>query len=151
MRTLLLSFPVLLSMSFTQLAAGQATKKPAATKSSTATSSAAKKTSSKKSSQTAASKKKKATTARAVQQHPTTERYTEIQKALVDRGYLDQADGQWDADSVAALKKFQQDQELTADGKLGALSLMALGLGPRRGAFAVAAPVPNLGSPTPVE
>lgn len=149
MRTLLLSFTVLLSMSFTQLAAGQ-TKKPAPAKSSTATSSAAKKSSSKKSSKTAASKKK-ATVVRSVQQHPTTERYTEIQQALVDRGYLNQADGQWDAESVEALKKFQQDQELAADGKLGALSLMALGLGPRRGAFVVAAPVPNYASPTPVE
>ena len=38
--------------------------------------------------------------------------------------------GAWGADSVAALKKFQQDQNLAVDGKLGALSLIALGLGP---------------------
>ena len=70
------------------------------------------------------------------------DRYLEIEQALVERGYLEQADGAWGAESVAALKKFQQDQELTADGKLGALSLTALGLGPRRGAFVVAPPVP---------
>jgi len=31
-----------------------------------------------------------------------------------------------------ALKRFQRDQNLTEDGKIGALSLIALGLGPRR-------------------
>jgi hypothetical protein len=30
------------------------------------------------------------------------------------------------------LKRFQSDQSLTPDGKLGALSLIALGLGPKR-------------------
>ncbi|HLW77200.1 MAG TPA: hypothetical protein VKS01_09440, partial [Bryobacteraceae bacterium] len=40
--------------------------------------------------------------------------------------------GNWSADSIASLKRFQQDQNLTADGKIGALSLIALGLGPRR-------------------
>jgi peptidoglycan hydrolase-like protein with peptidoglycan-binding domain len=71
----------------------------------------------------------------ATQQQPTKERYAEIQQALVDRGYLEIADGNWGPQSVAALKKFQQDQQLPADGKLGALSLTALGLGPRHGAF----------------
>ena len=106
-----------------------------------ATSTSPKATSSKKTSKTAvASKNKKPV--RVVQQHPTSDRYLEIEQALVERGYLEQADGAWGAESVAALKKFQQDQELTADGKLGALSLTALGLGPRRGAFVVAPPVP---------
>lgn len=31
-----------------------------------------------------------------------------------------------------ALKRFQRDQNLTEDGKIGALSLIALGLGPNR-------------------
>jgi len=106
-----------------------------------ATSTSPKATSSKKTSKTAvASKSKKPV--RVAQQHPTSDRYLEIEQALVERGYLEQADGTWSAESVAALKKFQQDQELTADGKLGALSLTALGLGPRRGAFVVAPPVP---------
>ncbi len=69
----------------------------------------------------------------AAQQHPTAERYTEIEQALVDRGYLPEANGNWGTDSVEALKKFQSDQRLPADGKLGALSLRALGLGARRG------------------
>jgi hypothetical protein len=84
----------------------------------------------------------------ATQQHPTQERYTEIEQALVDRGYLAEAKGRWGAEAVSALKKFQQDQELPVDGKLGALSLTALGLGPRRGAFVVAPVVPvNSGAP----
>jgi peptidoglycan hydrolase-like protein with peptidoglycan-binding domain len=93
--------------------------------------------------------------ARYVQQHPSSERYTEIQKALVDRGYLDQATGNWGADSVAALKKFQQEQGLPADGKLGALSLTALGLGPRRGGTVeeaiTAGVLPSGSAPTPLD
>jgi len=67
------------------------------------------------------------------QQAPTADRYKEIQQALVDKGYLhSEATGTWDADSAAALKRFQADQNLTADGKLSSLSLIALGLGPKR-------------------
>ena len=131
MRVLILSLAVALLLS--PLAAKTSAK------SAPAKSAPAKKTTAKK---TTAKTAKKKTPARAAQQHPTSERYTEIQQALVDRGYLEQADGAWGPTSVAALKKFQQDQELNADGKLGALSLTALGLGPRRGAFVVAPPVP---------
>jgi peptidoglycan hydrolase-like protein with peptidoglycan-binding domain len=68
-----------------------------------------------------------------VQQQPTPQRYKEIQQALADRGYYKGAiDGNWGADSVEALKRFQDDQNLTATGKLDSLSLIALGLGPRR-------------------
>jgi peptidoglycan hydrolase-like protein with peptidoglycan-binding domain len=57
----------------------------------------------------------------------------QIQQALADKGYYTgPVNGVWDADSVAALKKFQEDQNLTVDGKLGSLSLIALGLGPKR-------------------
>jgi peptidoglycan hydrolase-like protein with peptidoglycan-binding domain len=57
----------------------------------------------------------------------------EIQRALADRGYLEATapTGIWDAASIAALKKFQQEQNLTASGKIDSLSLIALGLGPR--------------------
>ena len=41
-------------------------------------------------------------------------------------------DGVWGADSIDALKRFQKDQNLDGDGKLGALSLIGLGLGPKR-------------------
>jgi peptidoglycan hydrolase-like protein with peptidoglycan-binding domain len=64
---------------------------------------------------------------------PTPERYKEIQQALTDRGhYTGPVNGIWGPESVAALKSFQQEQNLTPDGKLGALSLIALGLGPKR-------------------
>jgi peptidoglycan hydrolase-like protein with peptidoglycan-binding domain len=70
---------------------------------------------------------------RSFQQAPTADRYKEIQQALISKGYLQgEATGQWGPDSVAALTRFQTDQNLTADGKIGSLSLIALGLGPKR-------------------
>ncbi len=67
------------------------------------------------------------------QQQPTPERYQEIQQALIDRGYLQEpATGVWGPDSVAALKSYQTGQKLEATGKLDALSLIRLGLGPQR-------------------
>ena len=67
------------------------------------------------------------------QTQPTAERYMEIQQALAERGfYQGPIDGNWTAACVEALKRFQTDQNLAADGKLGALSLIALGLGPNR-------------------
>jgi len=69
-----------------------------------------------------------------VQQQPSSERYKEIQQALADKGYFrGPADGAWNGDSIDALKRFQKDQNLDPDGKIGALSLMALGLGPKHG------------------
>jgi len=65
------------------------------------------------------------------QQHPDPERYAEIQKALADRGYFHgKANGEWKDDSVDALKRFQTDQKLPDDGRIGALTLTGLGLGP---------------------
>lgn len=64
---------------------------------------------------------------------PSPERYKEIQQALVDRGYLaGEPTGEWKQDSVDALKRFQQDQKLEISGKLDSLSIIALGLGPKR-------------------
>lgn len=84
---------------------------------------------------TAKSAKKPAATAsarRSTQQQPTADRYKEIQQALVGKGYFNgAADGNWGPGSVDALKRFQRDQNLTEDGKIGSLSLIALGLGPR--------------------
>ena len=69
-----------------------------------------------------------------VQMQPSTDRYKEIQQALSDKGYFrGMPDGLWNAESVDALKRFQKDQNLDPDGKIGSLSLMALGLGPKRG------------------
>ncbi|MGD1094673.1 MAG: peptidoglycan-binding domain-containing protein [Bryobacteraceae bacterium] len=70
---------------------------------------------------------------RSAQQQPTQERYKEIQTALTERGYFSGTpDGTWGPESSEALKRFQRDQNLTDDGKIGSLSLIALGLGPKR-------------------
>jgi peptidoglycan hydrolase-like protein with peptidoglycan-binding domain len=67
------------------------------------------------------------------QQQPTADRYREIQQALADRGYLkSEPNGIWGPESVEALKKFQEDQNLKPSGKLDPLSLISLGLGPKR-------------------
>jgi len=113
--------------------AGQktATKtKTAAAKTSAKTSSAKKQTTS-----TARKTTVKRRTARrpAVQQQPTKERYAEIQQALIDRGFLEgPASGVWDRQSVEALKRFQESERLEPTGKITALSLIRLGLGPKR-------------------
>ena len=74
------------------------------------------------------------TTWRNRQLAPTPDRYREIQQALVTKGYLgpDEATGSWNQESVEALKKFQGDQKLDPSGKINSLSLIALGLGPKR-------------------
>ena len=57
----------------------------------------------------------------------------EIQRALADRGYYQgPVDGSWNSESIEGLKRFQKDQRLSGDGKLDSLSLIALGLGPKR-------------------
>jgi peptidoglycan hydrolase-like protein with peptidoglycan-binding domain len=79
--------------------------------------------------------KKRVPSWRQGQQTPTPERYQEIQQALVAKGYLEgPATGDWGANSAEALRRFQQDQHLDATGKLDSLSLIALGLGPKRAA-----------------
>ena len=106
---------------------------------SSTTSSGSKKTSASKKT---VSKKKTAVVRRVAQQQPTPERYKEIQQALADKGYFHgPVDGVWGADSTEALKRFQRAQNLEEDGKIGSLSLIALGLGPLRSA-APAAPRP---------
>jgi hypothetical protein len=75
------------------------------------------------------------------QTQPTPDRYKEIQQALAERGYFNgSADGTWGPSSSDALKRFQHDQNLTEEGKIDALSLTALGLGPRRTAPASVIP-----------
>jgi peptidoglycan hydrolase-like protein with peptidoglycan-binding domain len=70
---------------------------------------------------------------RASQQAPTADRYREIQQALMQHGYLSGvASGVWNAETVEAMKRFQRDQNLTPTGKPSSLSLIALGLGPKR-------------------
>ena len=70
---------------------------------------------------------------RSSQQVPTPERYREIQQALAGKGYFSgAANGAWGTDSVQALKRFQHEQNLSETGKLDSVSLIALGLGPKR-------------------
>ena len=73
------------------------------------------------------------TTWRTRQAAPTADRYREIQEALAARGYLslEEANGTWGPSSADALKKFQAEQTLESTGRIDALSLIALGLGPR--------------------
>jgi hypothetical protein len=84
------------------------------------------------------------------QARPDPERYQEIQKALADRGYFKtEPNGQWDTDSVDALKRFQADQRLDMDGKINARTLVGLGLGPKHDRSAVAS-APSVGPATAV-
>jgi peptidoglycan hydrolase-like protein with peptidoglycan-binding domain len=77
--------------------------------------------------------KKRPVTAHRAPQQPSPERYKEIQTALAAKGYFaGEPDGNWGPGSVDALKRFQHDQNLTEDGKIGSLSLIALGHGPKR-------------------
>lgn len=92
-----------------------------------------KKAGSKRSSRSSSSTQRARTSSPPRQSAPTPERYMEIQRALADKGhYQGEIDGVWDADCVEALRKFQAEQNLAPDGKLGSLSLIALGLGPKR-------------------
>ena len=70
---------------------------------------------------------------RSSQVQPSSERYKEIQQALSEKGYFGgSADGNWGPESMDALKRFQHDQNITEDGKISSLSIIALGLGPKR-------------------
>jgi len=74
------------------------------------------------------------TTWRNRQMSPAPERYKEIQEALVAKGYLssEDANGAWNTASTEALKRFQSEQNIESNGKINSLSLIALGLGPKR-------------------
>jgi peptidoglycan hydrolase-like protein with peptidoglycan-binding domain len=97
-----------------------------------ATSTAKKKKAVKRVTSTAKSKRPVAVAHRAPQQ-PSPERFKEIQTALASKGYFKtEPDGNWGPASIDALKRFQHDQNLVEDGKIGSLSLSALGLGPKR-------------------
>jgi hypothetical protein len=61
-----------------------------------------------------------------------TERATEIQNALIKRGYLDgPPSGQWDDGTVDAMKAFQSDNGISATGMPSAPSLKRLGVSKR--------------------
>ena len=78
---------------------------------------------------------------RSRQQAPTPDRYKQIQEALAAKGYLKASpSGVWNGESTDALRRFQADQKLEPSGKLNSLSLIALGLGPRRDTASVPPP-----------
>ena len=134
-------------------AAKRKTSKPSRSKSSTHRKTASKSAKTSKSSKTArrgkTSHTKTAAAWRSRQLAPSPDRYKEIQAALVQRGYLKKdANGVWDGDSADALRRFQQDQNLEATGKLNSLSLIALGLGPKHSA-PVAPPATALPAASP--
>lgn len=84
------------------------------------------------------------------QQNPTEDRHNEIQKALATRGYLSsEPTGKWDTSTVEAMKRFQQDQNLPPTGKITSLSLIALGLGPKRERAATSSVAPPDGASVP--
>jgi peptidoglycan hydrolase-like protein with peptidoglycan-binding domain len=99
--------------------------------------------SSKKSPAKKGAPRKPAVTWRNRQLSPTPDRYRDIQSALAAKGYMNSEDatGTWSQNSVDALKRFQQDQNLDPSGKINSLSLIALGLGPKREPIAAAAPM----------
>lgn len=114
-------------------------KKPAARKTTAAKKPAARKTTASKSrpSQGArrTTRRRSATATKPrVPLQPSAERLTEVQTALAGAGYLQAAPtGKWDDSSIAAMKRFQEEHSIPATGKINSLSLIALGLGPKRG------------------
>ncbi len=79
--------------------------------------------------------RKAAAPRRMTQQQPGEDRVREIQQALTEKGYNVEVNGVWGPESTEALKKFQEDQNInnmSGRGKLDSLTLIALGLGPKR-------------------
>jgi peptidoglycan hydrolase-like protein with peptidoglycan-binding domain len=81
------------------------------------------------------SKKKKSSHRRSArrepfQKAPTPDRISEIQTALSRGGYFEgDPNGKWDANTVAAMQKFQSANGLNSSGKIDAITLQKLGLG----------------------
>jgi len=74
-----------------------------------------------------------------------TERVTEIQKALIKLGYLSGTpSGQYDEDTVQAMKQFQSANQLTTTGLPSAHALKRLGV-PKRSGDSYAVPVKSGG------
>jgi peptidoglycan hydrolase-like protein with peptidoglycan-binding domain len=114
-------------------AGGKATLKRTSQAASGKKAAPAKRQSSAKTSASARSKTPARSTWRTIQTSPSRVRIIEIQQALAEKGYFDgAATGDWGSSSIEALKRFQQDQLLEPTGRINALTLIALGLGPKR-------------------
>jgi hypothetical protein len=75
------------------------------------------------------------------QLHPTASRYKRIQQALEEKGYYHgKIDGKWGPDSISALERFQTEQGIENEGKITALALIGLGLGPKHSHAIVPSP-----------
>ncbi len=82
------------------------------------------------------------------QLRPTPARISEIQAALIQKGYLKGGPaGVWDAETKNAMQRFQQDSNLEPTGQLDAQSLIKLGLGPETAG--AGAPRPPAAQPSP--
>jgi len=93
----------------------------------------------------------KSVTWRNRQTAPSADRYREIQGALAAKGFLspEEATGSWTPASAEAMKRFQAEQNLETSGKINSLSLIALGLGPRRETAALTPPKVDPPAPGP--
>ena len=66
------------------------------------------------------------------QTRPSRERYRQIQQALADAGFdPGPVDGFWGPNSEDALADFQEARDLEPTGRIDAMSLIQLGLGPQ--------------------
>ncbi len=64
------------------------------------------------------------------QKVPSTDRIQEIQTALSREGYYKgDPSGKWDSDTQDAMRRFQEEHDMTGSGKIDAQSLQKLGLG----------------------
>jgi peptidoglycan hydrolase-like protein with peptidoglycan-binding domain len=79
------------------------------------------------------------------QKAPESSRISEIQTALgKDGSFTGKPNGKWDADTVDAMKRFQESHGLNPSGKLDAKTLQKLGLGSQTAG--VAPPMPPVSS-----
>jgi peptidoglycan hydrolase-like protein with peptidoglycan-binding domain len=93
--------------------------------------------------------KKKRARREPTQKAPSPERITEIQSALARSGYYQaQPNGKWDANTIAAMQRFQSSSGLEPTGKLNALSLQKLGLGSEIAGVSAPKPPVHGASPT---
>jgi peptidoglycan hydrolase-like protein with peptidoglycan-binding domain len=96
------------------------------------------------------SKKSRHSRREPTQKAPTADRISEIQSSLARGGYYQgEPNGKWDANTIAAMQKFQSANGLDPSGKLDASSLQKLGLG--SGIAGVSAPKPPCCSNAPVQ
>jgi hypothetical protein len=96
------------------------------------------------------SKKSRHSRREPTQKAPTPDRISEIQSSLARGGYYQgEPNGKWDANTIAAMQKFQSANGLDPSGKLDASSLQKLGLG--SGIAGVSAPKPPCCSNAPVQ